>query len=273
MLFTDPQPFEQALDSAEVRSILPTAGNSAQLRRLGADVLRRAQFSATVQSVKLLQLEKDVTNAVLSGQMDEATGRLQIKQLLAEMGYVPDPEAMDGIKDLSSDVRTNLVIQTSVDTARGFGWYAEGQDPIVLDAFPAQELYDTAPGDDRNRRKDVADRWAQCGGQFAGDEMIALKNDPIWQRLADLPDGLGNPYDPLWYNTHWRTRDVDRARATELELIDDNTEILPQSVDLNANLQASPDVRDAELQALAESTGVGKFDDAGVFVFNDGGGS
>ncbi|MDP2226995.1 MAG: hypothetical protein Q8J78_05925, partial [Moraxellaceae bacterium] len=128
-LLTPPAPFREALDALAVRTILPTTGKTADLRKLSGAIKRRSEFSATVTSVELLQKIKDGANAVLTGQADEATMRLGIKELLADMGYQPDPEKIGSLQDLSSTARINLQIDTQVDTARGYGWDLQGQQP------------------------------------------------------------------------------------------------------------------------------------------------
>jgi hypothetical protein len=272
MKFSAPVPFKEALDAIEVRTILPTAGKTADLRALSGAVKRRSEFSATVTSVELLQKIKDSANAIATGQTDEATMRLGIKNLLAEMGYQPDPEKIGGLQDLSSTTRINLQIDTQVDTARGYGWDLQGQQPDVLDEWPAQELIrDFAP---KGRERDWAQRWAKVGGEFFDGRMIALKNDPIWSKLGDssiFPDGLDNPYAPFAFNSGMGLRDIDRDEAEKLGLIEPNQEVFPRDLSFNAELQATPDVRDDQLRAMLEATGLGTFNSDGTFVFNDGG--
>ncbi|MDE2105146.1 MAG: hypothetical protein KGL39_48410 [Patescibacteria group bacterium] len=273
MIFTAPMPFKSALDAHEVKSLLPTSGRTRDLQQLGSAITQRALFSATVENVSYLQKLDDSVNGILTGQLDQATARLGLKQVLADMGYQSDPELAGGLQDLGSDPRIDLQLETNVATARGAGWFDEGQNPDVLDEWPAQELYDTAPGDSHHRRTDIEERWQKAGGKFCDDRMIALKNDPVWDKLGDpdlFPDGLGNPYSPFWFNTHWRERDIGRDEAQSLGLIDDNTELLPQPLDLNDSLQASPDVRSDELRQLLESTGLGSFTSDGVFKFGGG---
>jgi hypothetical protein len=273
MIFTDPMPFQAALDSAEVRSIMPTTGGAADVARLSGDIKRRALWSARVTSVEHLQKLSDLRDAILEGKIDQATARLQIKELLAEQGYAPDPDQAGGLQDLSSDRRINLQLETNVDVARGAGWYEEGQDPVVLDAFPAQELIDTAPGGDAKKRRDWAARWAVCGGRFFDGRMIAPKDDPIWQKLGDpslFADGLGNDWAPFAYNSAWRLRDIAREEAVALGVLGEDTVVAPQPLDLNAELQAKPDVRDDWLRTALTDSGLGHYDAEGVYHFEEG---
>src|SRR4051794_71205 len=120
MKYTAPIPLQEALDAAEARSLLPTTGKTRDLQQLDGAIKRRALFSATVDSVNLLQKIDDAGNAVLTGTSDLATQRLGIKQALAAMGYQPDPEKAGGLQDLSSTSRINLQVETYVDTANGY---------------------------------------------------------------------------------------------------------------------------------------------------------
>lgn len=268
MIFTAPIPFRAALDSAEVRSLLPTTGRTADLQRLDPAIKRRALWSATVASAEHLQKISDVRDAILAGTLDQASARLQIKQLLAEQGYQPDPELAGGLQDLSSTRRIDLQLETNVDVARGAGWYEEGQQPEVLDEFPAAELIDTSPGGEH--RRDWAERWAKVGGRFFDGRMIALKTDPTWARLADpanFPDALGNEFAPFAFNSAWRQADIGRDEAEALGLISPSQQLTPQPLDLNADLQAKPDIRSEWLRTAIADSGVGTFDAAGVLHF------
>ncbi len=271
MNFAAPMPFKEALDAHAVKSTLATSGRTADLQQLSGAIKRRALFSAAVDNATLLQKIGDSVNAALTGQADTATLRLGLKQLLADMGYQPDPELAGGLQDLSSTTRINLQLETNIDTARGYGWDLQGQQPDVLDEWPAQELVrDFAP---KGKERDWAARWSQVGGEFFDGRMVALKNDPIWSQLGDssiFPDGLDNPYPPFAFNSGMGVRDIGRDEAEQLGLIEPNQEIFPRDLSFNQDLQASPDVRDEKLRAMLEATGLGEFKD-GVFVFNDGG--
>lgn len=275
MLLTAPMPFTEALDAHQVKSILPTSGKSADLRALEGPVKRRALWSATVTAVPLLEKIRDGVSAILAGQADQATVRLGLVQVLREMGYTTDPESPGSIEDLGSLSRLNLIIETNVQTAQGFGWDLQGQQSDILDEWPAQELYRAFGPKDVKSQRDWAARWIKVGGQSFGGRMIALKNDPIWDRLGDseiFPDGLDNPWPPFAFNSGMDVRDIARDEAVDLGLIDPDTEIFPRQVDLNDQLQATPEVRSADLRALMEAQGVGHFE-GDTFVFDGKGGS
>jgi len=269
MFFSAPVSFDAALDAARARSLLPTTGTSAQLRLLESAIKRRALFSATVDLAEPLQKLDDGIAAILRGETDQATARLAMKQLWQSLGYEPDPAHEGGLRDLASADRINLQLETNVDSARGYGYYAASMDATVLDEWPAQELFRAT--NPRGAQRDWPARWAQAGGEFYGGRMIALKTDPIWDSLGDpdlFPDGLGNPYPPFAFNSGMDVRGVSRDEAVALGLIDPDTQLTPKPVeDFNAELKATPGALSAALRAAIESTGLGNFDAAGVLHF------
>ena len=273
MIYTAPMPFREALDAQELRSILATTGNTADFRalaRLEPDILRRAQFSARTSSVELLQRYQDLENGILAGRIDQASAQLSIKNLLAEMGYQPDPELAGGLQDLSSSARINLKLETDTAVARGAGRYEQGMQADVLDEWPAQELFRAStPEGGAKAERDWAARWEKLGGQFYDGRMIALKTDPIWAALGDpanFPDALGNAWAPFAFSSGMRLRGIARDEAVALELIDENTELFPRPLDLNADLQVSPEIRDAGLRDVLAATGLGEWQ-GDVFAF------
>lgn len=273
MIYAAPMPYQEALDAAEVRSILPTTGNSAdiaRLRQLEPEILRRAMWSATVDVYSRVQDMADAVSAVLTGQADQATAVAELGKALARSGYQPEPGKFGTIQDLRTIERRRLIVETNVATAQGYGWREQGMQADVLDEFPAQELFRAFGPDDASKRRNWADRWQQAGGEFYGTRMIALKTDPVWERLGTMfPDSLGNDYAPFAFNSGMRTRDIDRDEAEALGLIDAGTTLFPQPRDLNAELSASPDVRADWLRTAMEETGVGRFD-GDVFKFQGG---
>ena len=269
MIYNAPMPFEEALDAAEVRGLLPTTGRTADLRALRGDITRRAMFSATVSIASRLQAMADGVQGVLAGTGDQATAALSLKQLLDREGYQPDPEKAGGLEDLSSLARRRLIIETNVATAKGYGWREQGMQADVLDEYPAQELFRAFGPDDASKQRNWAQIWIDAGGVSYGGRMIALKTDPVWRRLGKIaPGGLGNDYPPFAFNSGMDVRDIARDEAEQLGLIDAGTELFPQPLNLNAELQAAPDVRDTWLREAIEETGVGRFNSEGVLIFN-----
>jgi len=211
-------------------------------------------FSAGVTNVEFLQRASDGIDTLVAGTSDRATQRAELKKLLATLKYEPVAGEEGSLTDLSSDRRLNLILDQNLAQAQGYGRWAQGQDPSVLDQWPAQELVRVI---DSDKKRDWAARWAEAGGTFYGGRMIALKNDPIWTRLSRF----GTPYPPFDFNSGMDVADIDRDEAEALGLIAPDAQIAPQSRDFNTDLQATPEVRSVALRdALGESlAGIAQF--------------
>lgn len=275
MIYRRPVPFAEALATQEARALLPTTLDSAALAELDADLLRRAQFSATVADAIHLEKLSQGYQDMLAGRIDRATLRLQIKQYLWRTGYQPMPEKEGTLQDLASDKRINLQIDTNVEMMRGAGSYLQGQAEPILDMWPAQELVRVIESKDK---RDWEKRWRAAGGPVtrAWPRLIALKDDPVWTH-KEL-NRFGNPYTPFDYNSGMGLRDVTRREAMRLGLIDLNRRVEPDREalrELKAGLVAGQVTEDPRLRTAMEATGVGRFDAEGVFRgmddFNDGG--
>ena len=265
MIFSEPLPFLDALQSREVRNILPTALSSREMRdRISAEVLERAVFSAKTTSASYLDTIDALIGQLLNGEINQASARLALKEKLDHLGYVPNAAHVDTLQDLSSDLRLDLILETNVEMAQGYGSFIQGQDEAVLDQFPAQELIRVI--DPVGVTRDWEARWNAVGGEIFSGQMIALKNDPIWQRLgSEFDDGLGNPYPPFAFNSGMDVADVDRDTAIALGLIDRDTQITPQNRGFSDDLKYSKEIRSESLRsALVGSDDALRFDAEGV---------
>lgn len=253
MLFDSPVPFHEALQSAEVKALLPTSLSSRQLMALAPELRERARFSAATVNASYLQEISDTIVDILNpgtverdGRLvtqgiDVASARLRLGEKLKEIGYHPSPEDAGTIKDLSSDKRLNLVIKTNTEMAQGYGNWMQGQ--ATLDAFPAQELF---RAEDREEPRNWIERWRGAGGRIVGGgRMIALKNDPIWIEIS----AFGLPYPPFDFNSGMDVRDIDREEAVSLGLIGPDEQIQPQDRGFNDDMQLSNPAKDAQLRA------------------------
>lgn len=245
------------------RGVLPTSLSSADLQRWDADILRASFFSAKTTLRGLLeQYKADLTEIIAPRQvrradrvtpenpegwvtegMDQATSRLRAKQLLQRLGYEPDEAKRGTIQDLSSDARINLVVETNAAMAQNYGWFQQAQDPDLLDAFPAQELY---RGEDRQEPRMWIQRWRAAGGtiypgrspglpierSFTEGRLIARKDDPIWTRISRF----GNPYPPFDFNSGVDVRDIGYQEAVDLGVIRPGERVMPTRVAFGQNL-------------------------------------
>jgi hypothetical protein len=264
MNFTTPTPWPEALRRLQAQDLLPTTLTTDELAQLPAALRERAFFSARVTNADFLQQAKDlITRATSAGDrlpdgsykpgsyMNLPTFRLEMKNLLSSLGYQPDPsEARGGLQDLSSDPRLQVIFDTNLQMAQGYGNFVADQDPDRLDAWPAQELYRL---ESRKVPRDWVGRWLDAGGTPTNDgRMIALKNDPIWSEISDFK----LPYPPFAFGSGMWVRDISRSEAQELGIIAPNDEVPPADLPgLNAGLQASVESLSPDLQTALASLG------------------
>ncbi len=273
MNFSAPMPFLDALAAVRARKLLPTTGNSFDLRKLAPEIRELAQFSARTNDARYLQTISDVVTRLVSPEtvdgrpaqpgeyMNPTYARTGLQEALQSLGYHPgtDPNhpEVGSLQDLSSDARVDLIVQTQTDLARGRGKFEHDRDPDVLEAYPAQELYRLEA---TKVQRNWAQRWAAAGGQFFGGRMIALKGAEVWQNLGDgeggYEDTLGLPYPPFAFNSGMWVEDISREEAIGLGLLsgDDVVEPAPDR-GWGDSLQAGvKGLSDALQQALLQAT-------------------
>ena len=213
--------FAEAIKALQKRKILPTDLNSEQLQKLPVALRDSAFFSSKVEDARILQEAHDTVAQIIKPEgrlpgdyMDMSTARLNIRNVLAAVGYAPEPGKAGSIEDLSSDPRLNLIVKMQVAMARGRGQWMATQDNDILDEFPCYELY---RAEDRIEPRDWEARWEAAGGEFYGPEerMIARKNSTIWTRISRF----GTPWPPFDFNSGMDVQDVDREEAEDLGVI------------------------------------------------------
>jgi len=261
MLFDQPIPFAEALASRRLKALLPTTASSRDLARLPAEIRERAMFSARTASASHLARIDSIVNQILDPKTvyDPATGQTRparpgehmseprareiIRASLRSIGYDPaDIDAAPGsLKDLASERRIRVILDTNADMARGYGQFKQGQTTAILDQWPAQELVRIQS---RQERRNWHETWRGAGGKvYSGagldgrpGRLVALKNDPIWSRISIF----GLPYPPFDWNSGVGLDDVDRDDAVALGLIDRDRQIQPQDRPFNQGVQAAP---------------------------------
>lgn len=262
IIFSTPVQFAEAAQRRAVQTILSTTLDSAQLSRISADILERALFIARVFNGQHLQKLADIVDRYLAGQLDLATARLEMKQFGASIGYVPEAGDEGGLKDQFSDERIDLQIKMNAGFARGYGSWLQGQQPAILDRWPAQELFRAGyrrthrqwSGEDNSdiiKGEPIEGRWADAGGQLYDGRMIALKNTSIWPALSRF----NLPYPPFDFNSGMWVKDVTREAAMSFGLIDRDTQIAPETRDFNQDLKYTVDIRAQALRQALEDYG------------------
>lgn len=215
------------------KSDLPTQLTSAQLRELGADILRQSLFSARMSNATAVQALRESINRILAsvdGQSADnlADARLKLKQIGALLDYDPktgfpgeQAEAAEAgsLRDIFSTDRLNLILKTQEMMTQGAAKNIWGNEPDQLEEYPAWELVrvnsvETPRGEKRVKggvQEVPEDAWDTANGRWqaaaeeSGDEnagdifeqtgrMVARKDSPIWESLGN---GAGGYDDTL----------------------------------------------------------------------------
>ena len=262
-----PIPWQDALDALRVRSLLPTTASSQMLERIPAQLARRAVFSARTNSAFHLSRIADVTDAIVSGLrradggMSKAQAMQSLRESLRTLGYHPGTSGIEprSLQDFSSDRRLRLIVDMQVAFAQGYGHHTAGQERVVLDAFPCQELIREV---ESRVQRPWLDIWTRRGGRVYGDRMIALKTSPVWTAISRF----GLPYPPFDFNSGMGVRDVSRSEAAALGVPGIDSPQTPEPMSLDADLAVTPAQRHADLHAgLLEQLGdLARIDEQGV---------
>lgn len=236
--------------------------DSSQWNQIQAGLRNRAFFSSRVAEVNILAAMRERVAKYAEGETDLSKIRMMIRDDLRRANYTPEPGQENTIHDLFSQARLDTIVKTNVAQARGYMQYIEGTSPGAFAAFPAQEF--TRIRHSNTPRKDWPQRWAKAGGKVYGGKMIALKDDPVWERLSVF----GNPFPPFDWGSGMGVMDVDRKTAIQLGLISDEelrgkTAALREKPmpDFNANLQATMPVPNLRRDSLCGQILIKNFGD------------
>lgn len=245
-----PTEFTTAVQKLKGRHPIGAALDSTQWSKVPTALRERALFSSKVASARVMQGLKD---QVLSAATPaEFVAKARPWMLANGLGRLAQKDGAVDNLDLTNHAgteRLKLIFEQNVRSARGYGWWKEGQDPDVLDAFPAQELVRLQG---RKAPRDWLARWAAAGGRLFAGRMIALKKDPIWSTLSRF----GTPWPPFDFNSGMGVDDVTREEAEQLGLLRPGEPVQGDEEDFNSELQASVKGLDPELvKALKDSFG------------------
>ncbi len=256
-LITAPTPFVEALKHLLAKKVAPADLSSADWKDMAAAVRNLSFFSARNDNGHTIDFIKSVVESVInpkqetreeSGQtvttgFNPAKAAEVIMKKFKDAGYHAAPGEAGTITDLASPIRVNLVVKTNSDLALGAGNFVQqNANPVRVQDYPALELYRL---ESKKMPRDWEQRWI-AAARASGDtdalaaftksgRMVALKSSGIWQALGDgaggYDDTLGNPYPPFAFSSGMWTRDVSRAEAIALGLLDDGEEAKPAEFD------------------------------------------
>ncbi len=152
----------------------------------------------------------------VEGNANQATARCEVRNALIEANQQAEDE------------RLNLCIETASNLAHGYFRWMQGQDNAdALDIYPALELSNLYH---HAEAVDWVQKWRENGGRiFPRDEMIALRNDPVWTRIS----AFHLPFPPFDLDSGMDVDAVPRNEAAQLGLIFPNEQVEPSVVDLD----------------------------------------
>lgn len=233
------EPLQAAIAKISAKTPIGAALRSAEWEQVPLALRERAQFSARVESARVLSTiqEKLQTRiGMLKEQVARGEAFVDRSSFIGDLRKIAQEEGMGdgsgGLTDISSRARLGLIFDMQTRQAAEYARFIAGQNRDLLDAFPAQELIRV---EEREMKRDWRARWAAAGGRLHGGRMIALKTDPIWQRLSRF----GTPYPPFDYGSGMGVEDVSRDEAETLGVIPPGARVQPNLADFNAQLEAS----------------------------------
>ncbi|MEM0964792.1 MAG: hypothetical protein AAGJ81_01405 [Verrucomicrobiota bacterium] len=213
-LLTDrPIPFTDAIRRNRSKIPVPSALRSQEWAQVPVGLRDRSFFSAGVNRLKDLDRMQGIVDEALTLNPDDvfADRSRFVADMRASLG---GPEGDSGrLTDLASRRRLELIYDFQIEDAYEYGRWKQGQDPDLLDAFPARELIRVEV---RQEERDWRSRWAAAGGRTVNGRMVALKNDPIWTAISRFD----RPWPPFDFGSGMGIRDLSREEAEDLGLIE-----------------------------------------------------
>ena len=197
------------------KALIGSSLNSREWNLVQAGLRDRAFISSQVESMRILHAARRMVADRAGGQLSASEIRRDLRKVISSTGYRP-PEGKEGtLQDLYSKRRLDTIIKTNVEQARGYVRHLDGMKPGAFAAFPGQELIRVR---ERKEKRDWATRWKNAGGRFYNGRMIALRDDPIWERISVF----GNPFPPFDWGSGMGVRAVSRRDSIALGVVTDN---------------------------------------------------
>ena len=203
------------------RKTSPSTMSSADWAKIEPAIREKCFFSARVNNAEVLgKMREFIGKALDDTKRNPNEAHISKDKFISEMkSYLKSKGySMGGssLTDITSRKRLGLIYQMNVDEAREYGRYVRGQDPELLNAFPAWEF--TRIEHRRVPRTDWETRFKSAGGKIINGRMVALKSSEVWTNLSRF----GRPYPPFDFGSGMGVVDVERSDAIKLGLIPDD---------------------------------------------------
>lgn len=254
-MITEAQKFTKAIDFIANKQVVSESDwNADDLLEQELEISKRAFWSAKVENARFLQRAKDFIQDRINNTVEEVTlpdgekstrlkagGRAdfvrQMRDFMVKEGMAKESDFRDaeGITDIRSEARLKLIYDTNLRMAYGYGQWLEGNQPMNLYLWPAQELYRSIQVTEPRPRHE----------ESIGD--VRLKTDwAYWADYQNDPEigGFGLPFPPFGFNSGMAVKDVSRDDAAKKGLDVESIQYKPAN--LNEDLKASVKTMDKE---------------------------
>jgi hypothetical protein len=232
MQLVKPLPFAEAINKLGSRSLIGSKLSSSEWSDVPVALRERAFFSSRVESARVLQRARNgIADFLQSNRDPDAQDALRtgsradfVKQMQDFLSAEGIERSSGGLRDITSEKRLGLIFNTQTQQANDYGYWRQGQDPDVLDAFPAQRFIRVL------EVKEPRDNHTQYEGQ------VFLKSDPVWSHINE---DFGVPWGPWGWGCGHDVEDVSREDAEALGLLTPGQAVEPDTRHFNENLKAS----------------------------------
>lgn len=249
------KPLADAVAAIDAKTPIGSVLRSADWETVPTALRQRAQFSAGVESARVLQTIQDRLAGQIRLQRENlANGKTATFDRNSFINAVRDIARDEGlglgtqdpgrgtVRDITSIPRLGLIHDMQIAQATGFARHKLDTSEGALLLYPAWRLGESTADEPRpliwwERR------WAQAGAAVGWSgavqvEFVALKTSPIWSALSRF----GTPWPPFDWGSTRELEDVGRDEAISLGLLEES-EVLNRGgaggENFNAELQAS----------------------------------
>jgi hypothetical protein len=252
-------PIENAVRKIEQKAPVVSALRTRELARVPLDLRDRGQFSAGVESIRVMANIQAKLLASIGQKRELLANRKEAyvsrDSFIRDMQLIAREEGLDTGKgnvltNIAGERRLGLIYDMQTQSARGYARWKLDNDADALAVMPAWRLTDSTA---RNPRGDWAQRWARAGSAVGWSgasrtAFVALKTSPIWAKLSRF----GTPWPPFDYGSTRDLEDVWRDEAEQLGLVKHSEKLEPVAEkNFNADLEASvADWRPDQLSTL-----------------------
>lgn len=216
----------------------------------------RAFYMAGVTQAEILDAFRDEVAAIAQGETSIPQAERRLGEMLAEIGYTPEPGQEGTIKDLRTWQRMRVALRTNVELLQGWADKERGMTRGAIMAAPAWELIRRFKRNVPRDNPAWEARFVIMGGEIRDGRMIAMKESLVWQELGNFEDGLGVDYPPFAWGSGMRWKEVGFREAKALGVIPDGWQPPPRRPvsSPNENLQTTPKVSEPALrEALSKN--------------------